>query len=82
VKPEKKEFTLNNDAYEKFSLHVGKFPCVFIAPDDIRMITEGSEERRRFTDAILSQLDPEYLQRLMNYNKIIQQRNSYLKSCC
>jgi len=77
----KKEFMLNNDAYEKFSLHVGKFPCVFIAPDDIRMITEGSEERRRFTDAILSQLDPEYLQRLMNYNKIIQQRNSYLKSC-
>ena len=72
---------LNNDAYEKFSLHVGKFPCVFIAPDDIRMITEGSEERRRFTDAILSQLDPEYLQRLMNYNKIMLQRNSYLKSC-
>ena len=77
----KKEFTLNNDPYEKFSHHVGKFPCVFIAPDDIRIITEGSEERRRFTDAILSQLDPEYLQRLMNYNKIILQRNSYLKAC-
>lgn len=77
----KKEFLLNDDPYEKFSLHVGKFPCVFIAPDDIRMITEGSEERRRFADAILSQLDPEYLQRLMNYNKLLQQRNSYLKSC-
>ncbi|HUQ66052.1 MAG TPA: DNA replication and repair protein RecF [Flavitalea sp.] len=77
----KKEFMINDDPYDKFSLHVGKFPCVFIAPDDIRMITEGSEERRRFTDAILSQLDPEYLQRLMNYNKLLQQRNSYLKSC-
>ena len=77
----KKEFSVNDDPYEKFSLHVGKFPCVFIAPDDIRMITEGSEERRRFTDAILSQLDPEYLQRLMNYNRLLQQRNSYLKSC-
>jgi DNA replication and repair protein RecF len=77
----KKEFLLNGTPYEKFSLHVGKFPCVFIAPDDIRMITEGSEERRRYTDAILSQLDAEYLQRLMNYNKIIQQRNSYLKAC-
>lgn len=77
----KKEFILDNDPYEKFSHHVGKFPCVFIAPDDIRMITEGSEERRRFTDAILSQLDPEYLQRLMNYNKIMLQRNSYLKLC-
>jgi len=77
----KKEFLLNNGAYEKFSLHVGKFPCVFIAPDDIHMITEGSEERRRYTDAILSQLDAEYLQRLMNYNKTVQQRNSYLKAC-
>lgn len=77
----KKEFLINDDPYEKFSLHVGKFPCVFIAPDDIRMITEGSEERRRFADAILSQLDPEYLQRLMNFNKLLQQRNSYLKSC-
>lgn len=77
----KKEFFLNSDAYEKFSLHVGKFPCVFIAPDDVRMITEGSEERRRYTDAILSQLDPEYLQRLMNYNKVMLQRNSYLKAC-
>jgi DNA replication and repair protein RecF len=71
---------LNGEAYEKFAHHVGKFPCVIIAPDDVKMITEGSEERRRFIDAILSQLDAEYLQRLINYNKILQQRNSYLKS--
>jgi DNA replication and repair protein RecF len=76
----KKEFLLNGEPYERFALHVGKFPCVFIAPDDIRIITEGSEERRRFIDAILSQTDPEYLQRLINYNKLLQQRNSYLKS--
>ncbi|MBL7696602.1 MAG: DNA replication and repair protein RecF [Chitinophagaceae bacterium] len=76
----KKEFMLNGNAYERFSHHIGRFPCVFIAPDDVRMITEGSEERRRFIDAILSQLDPEYLQRLMNYNKLLLQRNSYLKS--
>ena len=76
----KKEFAVNDDPYEKFSHHVGRFPCVFIAPDDVRMITEGSEERRRFVDAILSQLDAEYLQRLMNYNKLLLQRNTYLKS--
>jgi DNA replication and repair protein RecF len=76
----RKEFMLNGDPYEKFALHVGRFPCVIIAPDDVRIITEGSEERRRFTDAIISQLDPEYLQRLINYNKILQQRNSCLKS--
>lgn len=76
----KKEFVVNGNPYERFSHHVGRFPCVFIAPDDVRMITEGSEERRRFADAILSQLDAEYLQRLMNYNKLLLQRNSYLKS--
>jgi DNA replication and repair protein RecF len=76
----RKEFFLDGEAYEKFARHVGRFPCVFIAPDDVRMIIEGSEERRRYMDAILSQLDPEYLQRLINYNKLLQQRNSYLKS--
>lgn len=76
----KKEFQVNDDAYEKFAKHVGRFPCVVIAPDDVRMITEGSEERRRYMDALLSQLDAEYLQRLISYNKLLQQRNSFLKS--
>lgn len=76
----RKEFMLDGDAYEKFAHHVGRFPCVIIAPDDVRIITEGSEERRRYIDAIISQLDAEYLQRLINYNKLLQQRNSYLKS--
>lgn len=76
----KKEFSVDDDTYERLSLHIGRFPCVFVAPDDVRIITGGSEERRRYIDAILSQTDPEYLQRLMNYNRILQQRNSYLKS--
>lgn len=76
----KKEFLLNGELYEKLSHHVGKLPCVIVAPDDVRIITEGSEERRRFMDAILSQTDPEYLQRLIQYNRVLQQRNSHLKS--
>ena len=76
----KKEFLLNGEAYEKFAQHIGKFPCVFIAPDDVQIITGVSEERRRFTDALLCQLDAWYLQHLMSYNKVLQQRNSYLKS--
>lgn len=76
----KKEFSLNDELYEKFSHHIGKFPCVIIAPDDVQIITGGSEERRRFLDALLSQLDPGYLQNLIEYNKILQQRNSFLKS--
>ena len=76
----KKEFMVDGEAYEKMSRHIGRFPCVIIAPDDIQIITGGSEERRRFLDALLSQLDPVYLQNLIDYNKILQQRNSFLKS--
>ena len=75
----KKEFFLNDVAYEKFSHHIGKFPAVMIAPDDIELISGGSEERRRFIDTVLSQMDAEYLQQLMQYNKVLLQRNSLLK---
>jgi DNA replication and repair protein RecF len=76
----KKEFSINDAGYEKFSEHIGRYPCVIIAPDDIQIITDGSEERRRFLDALLSQIDKNYLQHLINYIKIIAQRNSLLKS--
>ena len=76
----KKEFLVNDAGYEKFSEHIGRYPCVIIAPDDIQIITDGSEERRRFLDALLSQIDKDYLQHLINYNKILLQRNSLLKS--
>jgi DNA replication and repair protein RecF len=76
----KKEFLLNDEAYSRFSKHIGRYPCVVIAPDDVELIIGGSEERRRFVDTILSQLDPVYLQALINYTKILQQRNSFLRS--
>ncbi len=76
----KKEFSVNDELYEKFSAHIGKFPCVIITPDDVQIITGGSEERRRFTDTLLCQVDNKYLQQLIDYNKILQQRNSLLKS--
>jgi DNA replication and repair protein RecF len=76
----KKEFYLDEIAYEKFSHHIGKFPCVVIAPDDIEMITGGSEERRKFMDTLISQVDAEYLQQLIIFNKVLAQRNSFLKN--
>ena len=76
----KKEFLHNGIAYTRFSEHIGKYPCVMIAPDDVALINEGSEEKRRFIDTILSQLYPGYLKQLIDYNKIIQQRNSLLKA--
>ena len=76
----KKECSLNGRQYERFADHIGKFPCVLVAPDDVQIITGSSEERRRFLDALLSQLDAEYLKKLIEYNRVLQQRNSLLKS--
>lgn len=75
----RKELVLNEEAYQKFSDHIGKLPCVMIAPDDITLITGGSEERRKFIDTLLSQINKQYLHQLISYNKILQQRNSLLK---
>jgi DNA replication and repair protein RecF len=75
----KKEFYLNDVPYEKLSKHIGLLPTVMIAPDDIDIITGGSEERRKLIDAIICQLDADYLQQLMIYNRVLLQRNSLLK---
>jgi DNA replication and repair protein RecF len=76
----KKEFYLNNEACRKFSTHIGKFPCVFIAPDDVQLITEGSEVRRNFIDMIIAQIELGYLQHIIDYKKVLDERNSLLKS--
>jgi DNA replication and repair protein RecF len=76
----KKEFSLNGDAYEKFSQHIGRYPCVVIAPDDAALITGDSRERRQFLDTLLCQLSADYLQALIAYKKLLEQRNALLKS--
>ncbi len=75
----KKEFSLNDVPYNKLAEHIGILPAVIIAPDDVEIITGGSEGRRRYLDTVICQLDGEYLQQLMIYNKVLQQRNSLLK---
>ncbi len=76
----RREFLNNGIAYSKFSEHIGKFPCVMIAPDDVALINDGSGERRKFIDTILSQLNAGYLKQLIDHTKIVQQRNSLLKA--
>lgn len=76
----KKEFSLDDVPYKKLSDHIGKFPCVMIAPDDVELISGQSADRRRFMDAVLSQINHQYLEVLIDYNKVLLQRNSYLKA--
>jgi DNA replication and repair protein RecF len=75
----KKEFSVNDVQYSKLAKHIGSLPAVIIAPDDVEIITGGSEERRRYLDTVICQLDNDYLLQLMLYNKVMQQRNSLLK---
>ncbi|MFT4204317.1 MAG: DNA replication and repair protein RecF [Chitinophagaceae bacterium] len=76
----KKELQLNQEPCRKFSSHIGRLPCVMIAPDDVEIIQGASELRRKLIDAIISQMDKDYLQALIDYNKVLQQRNSLLKA--
>ena len=75
----KKEFSLNDIPYTKVAAHIGLLPAVIIAPDDVEIIIGGSEGRRRYLDSIICQLDADYLQQLITYNKVLQQRNGMLK---
>ncbi len=76
---QKKTFRLDKNPYDKLSEHIGAFPVVLVTPNDTDVIREGSEERRKFFDAILSQLDNLYLSELIRHNIILKQRNSLLK---
>ena len=76
----KKELSVDQEPITPFSSHIGKFPVVFIAPDDVILITGGSEERRKFIDTLLCQLDHDYMLQLIRYNKVLQDRNRYLKN--
>ncbi len=75
----KKQFKLNKKNYAKLAEHIGKFPVVLITPYDSNLILEGSELRRKFLDSLISQFDRGYLDDLIRYNKLLNNRNATLK---
>jgi DNA replication and repair protein RecF len=77
---DKKEVERNGVPYARLTDYIGQFPVVMIAPGDIDLVQEGSEERRRFFDATLSQISAEYLHNLLLYNALLKQRNALLKT--
>lgn len=77
---QRKEVERNGTPFTKLTDYIGLFPVVMIAPDDIALVQDGSEERRRFLDATLSQIFPDYLTNLLIYNNLIKQRNALLKT--
>ena len=75
----KKQFRRNKKEYERLSDHIGFIPAVLISPSDMGLITDGSEERRRFMDTVISQYDKGYLVALIRYNTALQNRNALMK---
>ncbi len=75
----KKQFRRGKKEYKRLMDHIGLLPLVLVSPHDKNLIDEGSEERRRFVDGVISQCDKVYLQHLLDYNMLIKQRNSLLK---
>lgn len=78
-KGKRKVFQKNKKEYPKLSEHIGQFPVVMVSPADSALIIEGSEERRRYMNAVISQYNHEYLEASIQYNKTLLQRNKLLK---
>ncbi len=76
---QKKVFKRNKKEYEKLADHIGLFPLIMIAPEDIELVSGGSEVRRKFIDGLISQFDKIYLNHLLEYQRALTQRNSLLK---
>ena len=79
VPGKRKDFERNGRLHARLMDHIGLYPIVFITPDDTQLAREGSEERRRFVDNTLCQTDPTYLRNLVDFNKLLRQRNALLR---
>ena len=76
---EKKNFFINNIQTKKISEILGKNYIVLFTPEDINILKNEPSKRRRFLNIMISQLRPMYVHMLSQYNKLIEQRNIYLK---
>ena len=74
-----KKVRRDDKQYNKVSEHIGILPIVMVSPADISMVSDSGEERRRFVNSVLSQMDREYMTALQQYNRLLLQRNKMLK---
>lgn len=70
----------DDKAYSKASEHIGILPVVLVSPADISLVSDSGEERRRFLNSVISQMDRNYLTDVQNYNRILSQRNIMLRN--
>lgn len=76
----KREIRVNGSKIAKNADLMGHINSVFFSPGELRLIQDGPDERRRFMNLSISQTSPAYYTALLRYNKILDQRNSLLKT--
>ncbi len=79
-KTTKKSLSINDKVHDRLSDHLGNFPIVVVAPNDTLLLLNTSDERRKLIDRSISQCSPSYLKQIIEYNHLLKQRNSLLKS--
>lgn len=80
TKEKEKQILFNNSEIKPFSRHIGTVPCITFYPEEIVIVNGAPSERRRFIDNALSQSDRRYLEELIAYRRVLQQRNALLLS--
>lgn len=75
-----KKIKRNEKSYTRFSEHIGLIPVVMVSPFDTAIVNSASQERRKFINQLISQIDKEYLNHLKEYNRLILERNKLLKN--
>lgn len=75
-----KKLRRDDKPVDRISDHIGTLPVVLVCPSDGSLVSESGEERRRFLNAVLSQMDREYLSAMQQYNRLLAQRNAVLKA--
>ena len=79
VQEGEKKLQRDDKPYPRLAQHIGVLPVVMVSPSDSALVSESGEERRRLANAVLSQMDREYMAAVQTYNRFLAQRNKILK---
>lgn len=79
-KAKQKYIKVNGIYLRKMGDLMGTFPTVVFSPNNMVLLSSGPSERRKFMDMALCQLKPVYYFNLQQYNKILMQKNAFLKN--
>ena len=74
-----KKVRRDDKPYTRIAEHIGSLPIVMVSPSDISLVSESGDDRRRFVNSVLSQMDRGYLSDMQQYNRLLSQRNKMLK---